>query len=219
MYCEACLMTWRLPAGNVNSLSAAKHCWSASTRLSRNSPKPKKNQPKKNKKGKHQNQTSTKKSKSNRNASYKHPEEHSCANGAENIPNSGKSPKGAPTMGKDKLPKAAVADLVECAKEESKYTKVPAPNILKHYITLMDKYRSYFFDSPWPQEFKIEDATTFTETDINFLAACTEEDYLDRLETMYIKKNLYQTGIMAWGKMFWTPQAFQKELDKVPDDS
>lgn len=122
-------------------------------------------------------------------------------------------------MGKDNLPKAAIADLVECAKEESKYTKVPAPNILKHYISLMDKYRSYFFDSPWPEEFKIDYATTFTETDINFLLATTEGDYWDRFETMCIKKNLYQTGLMSWGKMFWTPQAFEKELAKVPDDS
>ena len=123
-------------------------------------------------------------------------------------------------MGKDKLPKAAIPDLVECAKEESKYTKVPAPKILKHYISLMDKYCSYFFYSPWPQEFKIDYATTFTETDIHFLYESIEkDDYLDRFETMCIKKNLYQTGIMSWGKMYWTPQAFEKELAKVPDDS
>jgi hypothetical protein len=120
-------------------------------------------------------------------------------------------------MGKDKLPKAAIPSLVECAKEESKYTKVPAQNILKHYFTLMDKYRSYFFDSPWPQEFNIDVATTFTETDIKFLCEATE-DYPDRHEIMCIKKNLYQTGIMSWGKMCWTPKAFEKELEKVPDD-
>ena len=83
----------------------------------------------------------------------------------------------------------------------------------------MGKYRSYFFDSPCPQEFKIDNAITFTETDIHFLVACTEEDYLDRLETMCIKKNLYQTGFMACGKILWTQQAFEKELTKVPDDS
>ena len=122
-------------------------------------------------------------------------------------------------MNKDKLPKAAIPSIVECAKEESKYTKVPAPKILKHYFTLMDKYRSYFFDSPWPQEFKIDDATTFTETDIHFLAAYAEnDDYLDRLETMCIKKNLYQTGFMAYGKLIWTQQAFEKELSKYSDD-
>jgi hypothetical protein len=119
-------------------------------------------------------------------------------------------------MGKEKLPKAAIASIVECAKEESKYTKVPAQNILKHYIALMDKYRSYFFDSPWPQEFKIDDATAFTETDYAFMVKATEEDYLDRLETMCIKKNLYQTGFMAYGKLIWTQQAFEKELSKVP---
>jgi hypothetical protein len=113
-------------------------------------------------------------------------------------------------MGKGKLPKAAIADLVECAEHESKYTKLPAADILKRYINLMNKYRHYFFDSPWPKEYNFEYSTTFTETDINFLLAATPEDYYDRLETMCLKKNLYLTGFMAYGKLLWTQQAYEK---------
>ena len=122
-------------------------------------------------------------------------------------------------MGKGKLPKAAIADLVECAEHESKYTKQPAADILKGYIKLMNKYQDYFFDAPWPKEYNFQYSTTFTETDINFLLADPEEDYWDRFETMCIKKNLYLTGFMAYGKLLWTQQAFEKELAKVPDDS
>lgn len=115
-------------------------------------------------------------------------------------------------MGKGKLPKAAIADLVECAEHESKYTKEPATDILKGYIRLMNQYRDYFFDSSWPKEYNFEYSTTFTETDIHFLLAATPEDYWDRFETMLIKKNLYLTGFMAYGKLLWTQQAFDKEL-------
>ena len=121
-------------------------------------------------------------------------------------------------MGKGKLPKAVIADLAGCAEHESKHTKEPAADILKGYIKLMDKYRDYFFDSPWPKEYNFEYSTTFTQTDINFLLAATPEDYCDRLETMCIKKNLYLTGFMAYGKLIWTQQAFEKQLAEAADD-
>ncbi len=117
-------------------------------------------------------------------------------------------------MGKGKLPRAAIADLAECAEFESKYTKQPPTDIFKHYIKLMDKYRDYFFDSAWPKEFNIEYATTFTQTDSDFLEVEDQEEFSERLETMCIKKNLYLTGFNTFGKLLWTQQALQKELEQ-----
>ena len=117
-------------------------------------------------------------------------------------------------MVKRSLPKAAIADLVECAEFESKYTKEPAADILKGYIKLMDKYSYYFFDSPWPKDFSFQYATTFNETDYDFLAAATKEDFNDKMETMYIKKNLFLTGFNTFGKLLWTYQAFEKQINE-----
>ena len=121
-------------------------------------------------------------------------------------------------MVKRKLPKAAIADLMETAEFASRHTHEPAGDILKGYIKLMDKYSDYFFDQPWPKDYNFEAATTFTETDYAFLAAATEEDYSGRFETMLLKKNLYITGFNTFGKLLWTQQAFEKELAKAPDD-
>jgi hypothetical protein len=112
-------------------------------------------------------------------------------------------------MGKRKLPKAAIADLMECAEFESKYTHKPAGNILKGYIKLMDKYSDYFFSQPWPKDYNFEAATTFTETDFAFLAAATEE-FGDRFETMLLKKNLYLNGFNIMGILIWTQQAYKE---------
>ena len=115
-------------------------------------------------------------------------------------------------MVKRKLPKAALADLMEAAEFVSRHTGEPVADILKGYIKLMDKYSDYFFSQPWPRDYNFEYATTFTETDINFLVAATEEDYSDRFETMCLKKNLYLTGFNIMGKLLWTQQSFEKQL-------
>jgi hypothetical protein len=117
-------------------------------------------------------------------------------------------------LGKGKLPKAAIADLIECAEFESKYTKQPPADIFKHYIKLMDKYRDYFFDSAWPKDYNFEYATTFTQTDFDFIDVEDQSEFSDRLETMCIKKNLFLNGFSTFGKVLWTQQALQKELEQ-----
>jgi hypothetical protein len=116
-------------------------------------------------------------------------------------------------MGKDKLPKSAIPDIVECAKYESKYTKEPVSEVLKHYFGLMNRYRGYFFDASWPKEYEIDYATTFNDTDITFLEDCNDEEFSDRLETVCIKKNLFEKGFMTFGKLWWTFDAFKKQVE------
>ena len=114
-------------------------------------------------------------------------------------------------MVKRKLPKAAIADLIEGAEFASKYTKEPPADILKGYIKLMDKYSDYFFSQPWPRDYNFEDATTFNETDFAFLAAATEEDYNDSFQTMLLKKNLYLNGFQTMSMLICTQQAYEKQ--------
>ena len=114
-------------------------------------------------------------------------------------------------MVKRKLPKAAIADLMETAQFASKHTGEPAADILKGYIKLMDKYSDYFFDTPWPKDYNFEAATTFNETDYAFLTAANEEDYNDRFQTMLLKKNLYLNGFNTMGMLIWTQQAYEEQ--------
>jgi len=87
----------------------------------------------------------------------------------------------------------------------------PASEILKRYIGLMNKYADYFFDKPWPPKYDYEEATTFTDEDLEFLYE-NEEEFWERFETMCLKKNMYLDGFMGIFGMYWTRQAFYEEF-------
>ena len=111
-------------------------------------------------------------------------------------------------MGRRKIPRAALADLVEMCEWMSKFNAETAGEILKFYLGLMDKYDYYFFSEPWPENYDFERATTFTEADQAFLSA-NKEDFEDRFWTVLLKKNLYLNGFMGIG-MMWTQQAYEE---------
>ena len=112
-------------------------------------------------------------------------------------------------MGKRKIPRAALADLVEMCEWMSKFNAETAGEILKFYLGLMDKYDCYFFSEPWPENYDFEKATTFTEADHAFLSA-NKEEFEDRFWTVLLKKNLYLNGFMGIG-MMWTQQAYDEQ--------
>ena len=112
-------------------------------------------------------------------------------------------------MGKRKIPRAALSDLVEMCEWMSKFNVETAGEILKFYLGLMDKYDYYFFSEPWPENYDFDRATTFTEADHAFLSA-NKEDFEDRFWTVLLKKNLYLNGFMGIG-MMWTQQACEKQ--------
>lgn len=86
-----------------------------------------------------------------------------------------------------------------------------AADIFKRYLELMDKYDYYFFSEPWPKEYNYEKATTFTKEDLKFLFE-NEEEFVDRFDTVCLKKNVYLDGFMGYFGMYWTEQAFHKEF-------
>lgn len=115
---------------------------------------------------------------------------------------------------KRKLPKAAVAQLVSAAEEASKEaTDETATEIFKEYLRLMDKYSDYFFSEPWPKKFDYKRVTTFTREDLDFIDE-NEDEYEDRVMTVFLKKNISFAGFAIKGGWSWTYQAYYKQFIK-----
>jgi hypothetical protein len=113
---------------------------------------------------------------------------------------------------KRKLPKAALAQMKIAAAHASKKTGKTALEIFKeYYLRLMDKYSDYFFSGPWPKKFDINHATNFTREDLDFIDE-NEDEYVDRVETVMLKKNISLAGFNAIGATLWTRQAYFKQF-------
>jgi len=110
-----------------------------------------------------------------------------------------------------KIPRKALEPLMVMCEWESKELGKPAAEIFKRFIGLMNKYADYFFDKPWPPKYDYEEATTFTDEDLEFLYE-NDEEFWERFETMCLKKNMYLDGFMGYFGMYWTKQAFYKEF-------
>ena len=112
---------------------------------------------------------------------------------------------------KRKIPRKALEDLVLMCEWESKKSGEPASDIFKRYLGLMNKYADYFFDKPWPKDYCFEEATTFTDEDLDFLSENNKE-FKERFDTMCLKKNMHLGGFMGVFGMFWTWQAYFKQF-------
>jgi hypothetical protein len=88
----------------------------------------------------------------------------------------------------------------------------PATEIFKEFLELMDKYADYFFSKPWPKKYDHDEATSFTDEDLEFLFE-NEEEFQDRYTTVSLKKNMYlEHGFMGYFGLFWTEQAFDERF-------
>jgi len=112
---------------------------------------------------------------------------------------------------KRKIPRKALEPLMEMCEWLSKETGKPATDIFKRYLGLMDKYADYFFSEPWPKDYVYEEATTFTDEDLDFLLK-RDGKFWERFETICLKKNMYLEGFMGYFGMYWTRQAFYEEF-------
>jgi hypothetical protein len=111
-----------------------------------------------------------------------------------------------------KLPRIAVDQLVSAAEEISKREKnKTAAEIFGQYLMLMDKYSDYFFSDPWPKKFDYKYVTTFTSEDLDFINE-NEDEYVDRVLTVMIKKNISLSGYDEKGGMFWSGSAFIRQF-------
>lgn len=88
----------------------------------------------------------------------------------------------------------------------------PATEIFKEFLELMNKYADYFFSKPWPKKYDHDEATSFTDEDLEFLFE-NEEEFQDRYTTVSLKKNMYlEHGFMGYFGLFWTQQAFDERF-------
>jgi len=88
----------------------------------------------------------------------------------------------------------------------------PATEIFKEFLELMNKYADYFFSKPWPEKYDYDEATSFTDEDLEFLFE-NEEEFQDRYTTVSLKKNMHlEHGFMGYFGLFWTQQAFHEKF-------
>jgi len=114
---------------------------------------------------------------------------------------------------KRKIPRNAVEPLMQTCEMLSEEWKKPATEIFKGFLELMNRYADYFFSNPWPKKYDYDEATTFTDEDIEFLLEGEDEEFSDRYTTMCLKKNMYlEGGFMGYFGMFWTQQAFHEQF-------
>lgn len=113
-----------------------------------------------------------------------------------------------------KIPRNAVESLIDTSEFLSKDWEKPAAEIFKHFLDLMNRYADYFFSKPWPQKYDYDEATTFTDEDLEFLIENVDE-FEDRYLTVCLKKNMdLECGFQGAFGMLWTQQAFHERCDR-----
>jgi hypothetical protein len=113
---------------------------------------------------------------------------------------------------KGKIPRKAVEPLMQMCEMYSREQGRPASEIYRKFLGLMSCYSDYFFSGSWPKKYDFNEATTFTDDDVEFLFECEEGEFGDRYTTVCLKKNMYLEGFMGYFVMFWTGQAFHKRF-------
>jgi len=114
---------------------------------------------------------------------------------------------------KRKIPRKAVKSLMRTCELLSEELEKPATEIFKSFLELMNKYADYFFSKPWPEKYNYDEATTFTDEDVEFLSEGEDEEFSDRYTTVCLKKNMnLELGFMGYFGMFWTEQAFHEKF-------
>jgi len=90
-----------------------------------------------------------------------------------------------------------------------------ADSIFRHFLENMNRFADYFFDQPWPKEYDFHRAVSFNEEDFGFVEGGEGEgEFVDRLYTVCLKKNInLEDGFSPLG-FFWTLWAFDEKFVK-----
>lgn len=114
---------------------------------------------------------------------------------------------------KRKLPRNSVESLMDACEMLSEEGGKSAAAIFKYFLKLMDKYDDYFFSNPWPQKFDINESTTLTDEDWDFLRKGRKNELLDRYMTVCLKKNMnLEDGFAGYFGIYWTQKAFHEKF-------
>ena len=112
-----------------------------------------------------------------------------------------------------KLPRNSVEMLMDACEWLSKEWDKPATEIFKGFLELMNKYADYFFSNPWPEKFDINESTTLTDEDWDFLRKGRKNELLDRYMTVCLKKNMnLEDGFAGYFGIYWTQKAFHEKF-------
>jgi len=112
-----------------------------------------------------------------------------------------------------KIPQKALEPLVELCKllSEASGGQETAASIFKCFLEDMNKHADFFFDRPWPKEYKFDEATSFDDADLGFIAEGEKGQYASRLYAACLKKNInLKDGFSPFG-FFWTLWAFDRK--------
>ena len=93
------------------------------------------------------------------------------------------------------IPIKAIRELAENVELSEQMGKSKSKKeTFKHILSLMDKYRDYFFSDEWPEEWVGEKATEFTAQDLAFINE-NDDEYRDRVITVLTKKTVTKQGL------------------------
>ena len=113
------------------------------------------------------------------------------------------------------LPKATIQQLIEMCEAMTQLFGGSAPERFERYLGLMNKYDYYFFSEEWPAKYNYDEATTFTQKDLNFLhgaetEAIDKSEFQDRLDIVCLRKNMSLEGFEGFFGMLWTMNALER---------
>jgi len=115
-----------------------------------------------------------------------------------------------------RIPEKALEPLTRLSKLISVTSgrEASASSVFKHLLEIMDLYADYFFRQSWPKEYNFEAATRIKEADVNFMTEGEEDEFLDRLYVICLKKNMNLEGGFSPLGFLWTLWSLKEKFAK-----
>lgn len=87
-----------------------------------------------------------------------------------------------------------------------------AAEYFEKFMGLIERYADYFFSEPWPEKYDREEATSFSDEDLNFVDEGDVKELYDRLTTVSLRKNMSLEGFEGYHGMERTIDAYYEEF-------
>jgi len=119
-----------------------------------------------------------------------------------------------------RIPQNALTPLAELCNLLSSLsgTEEQPITFFKRIIQGMDQHADYFFDRPWPQEYRFNEATSLSQTDLSFMQDNKKDEITNNLYLLCVKKNMSLTGGFSPFGFFWTLWTITEKLGENYDE-
>jgi len=119
-----------------------------------------------------------------------------------------------------RIPQNALTPLAELCNLLSSLsdTEEQPISFFKRIIQGMDEHANYFFDKPWPQRYQFNEATSLSETDLNFTQNFGRDEFTNNLYLLCVKKNMNLADGFSLFGFFWTLWTINETLDENYDE-